>query len=102
MHFSISKISLVSSIAVLQVVQNFHGNHRAENYEELVDKMLKMNHLMSARIVTEDAFLNFFTNILILTLFPLNLSDVSNGHREGVHRDMKAIENQYQENLIRP
>lgn len=49
--------------------------------------------------VTEDAFFSFsffIIKILILTLFPPNLCDVSNGHQEGFHRDMKVIENQYQ------
>lgn len=36
--------------ASTQVIQNFVGNHRAENYVELVDNTMKIYQLMSARM----------------------------------------------------
>ena len=37
----LTSLELTAWDSFVQVVQNFLGNHRAENYEELVDNMLK-------------------------------------------------------------
>lgn len=71
----------------MQVVQNFLGNHRAENYAELVDNMLKSYQLMSARLSLKRQFLHS-----LVDFFPLNRDD-SDERGERFNQDTKVIEN---------
>lgn len=84
------KLKLTESAAweaLVQVVQNFLGNHREGTYPEPVDNMLKAYLLMSARMSLKTHFLHSHLNF-----FPPNLGDVSDEHGERFHRDIKVME----------
>lgn len=73
------------------VCQNFLGNHRAENYKELVERMLvnfkDMGVLMSPKI-------HLIHNHL--DCFPPNCGDFSDEMGERFHQDLSQFENWYQ------
>lgn len=73
------------------VVENFLGNHKSENYRELVVEMLKnyekLGCLMSYKLHFLDSHLDNF---------PQNLGDYSEEQGERFHQDMKEMERRYQ------
>jgi hypothetical protein len=72
------------------VVSNFLGNHRAENYEQLIDDMLchyrNMGCRMSLKMHSLHSHLDFF---------PVNLGAVSDEHGERFHH-ISVMEHKYQ------
>lgn len=74
-----------------EVVENFLGNHRSQNYRELVSKMItdfgEMGCLMSYK-------LHFLHNHL--DRFPENCGDFSDEQGERFHQDIKEMELRYQ------
>jgi len=77
--------------AFVQVVENFLGNYRSDNYAELVENMLTAYQRMGARMSLKMHFLHSH-----LDFFPPNLGDVSDEHGERFHQDIKVMENRYQ------
>ena len=77
--------------AFVLVVQNVLGNHRSENYVELVENMLTAFQVMGARMSLKMHFLHSH-----LDFFPPNLGDVSDEHGERFHQDIKTMESRYQ------
>lgn len=77
--------------AFVLLVQNFFGNHRAEQYVELVDNMLKAYQRMGCRMSLKMHFLQSH-----LDFFPPNLGDVSDEHGERFHQDISVMEIRYQ------
>lgn len=73
------------------VIQNFLGNHRSDDYKDIVHNMLmsfdRMNINMSPKIHYLQQHLDFF---------PDNLGKVSDEHGERVHQQMKKIEERFQ------
>ena len=77
--------------AFVLVVQNFLGNHRAEQYVELVDNMIKAYQRMGCQMSHKMHFLYSH-----LDFFPPNLGEVSDEHGEGFHQDISVMETRYQ------
>ena len=75
----------------VQVVQHFLGNNKAQNYEKLVDDMLKSYKRMGCRMSLKIHFLHSH-----LDFFPPNLGDVSDEHGERFHQDISEMETRYQ------
>jgi len=75
----------------VSVVQNFLGNHRAENYEELVQDMLANFRQLGINMSIKVHYLHSHLN-----RFPDNLSDFSEEQGERFHQDMKVMEERYQ------
>ena len=73
------------------VVKNFLGNHRAENYVELVNRMLESFKQLGANMSIKVHFL--FSH---LGRFPQNLGSVSDEQGERFHQDMRDMEERYQ------
>ena len=73
------------------VVQNFLRNHRAEQYAELVDNMLKAYQWIGWRMSLKMYFLHSH-----LDFFPTNLGEVSDEHGERFHQDISVMETRYQ------
>ncbi|XP_052563799.1 uncharacterized protein LOC128092860 [Culex pipiens pallens] len=73
-----------------QVCENFLGNHKANNYAELVKKLLtsykELGVNMSLKIHYLDSHLDFF---------PENLGAVSDEHGERFHQELAAMESRY-------
>lgn len=77
--------------AFKQVVQNFLGLNRADNYAELIDNMLESYQKMGCRMSLKLHFLHSH-----LEFFPANLGDVSDEHGERFHQDIRTMEERYQ------
>lgn len=73
------------------VVSGFLGNHKDDNYQDIIAKMLvsyqKMGVRQSLKIHLLDSHLDFF---------PENLGDVSDEQGERFHQDIAAMERRYQ------
>lgn len=75
----------------VKVVQNFLGNNKAPNYEDLVSDMLKSYKRLGCRMSLKVHFLHSH-----LDFFPPNLGDVSDEHGERFHQDIFEMEKRYQ------
>lgn len=84
-------IQLVAWDAFVGVVENFLGNHRSENYEELVDKLLSAYKKMGCRMSLKIHFLHSH-----LSFFPPNLGAVSDEQGERFHQEISVMESRYQ------
>ena len=73
------------------VRKNFLGNHKAENFEELVETMLINFHDLGANMSIKVHYL--FSH---LDRFPENLGDLSKEQGERFHQDFKTMEERYQ------
>ena len=73
------------------VVQNFLGNHRAENYAKLVDNKLKAYRRICCRMSLKIHFLHSH-----LDFFPPNMGQVSEEYGERFHQDISLMETRYQ------
>lgn len=87
----LTSLELTAWDSFVQVVQNFLGNHRAENYEELVDNMLKAYQQMGCRMSLKMHFLHSH-----LDFFPSNMGAISDEHGERFHQDIAVMESRYQ------
>ena len=87
----LKSIELRAWKAFVQLVKNFLGNHKASNYEELVDEMLKSYKSMGCRMSLKIHFLHSH-----LDFFPSNLGEVSDEHGERFHQDISEMETRYQ------
>lgn len=76
------------------VAQNFLGNHKAENYVELVEEMLVRFRDLSCNMSIKLRYLNSH-----LDQFQHNLGDLSEEQGESFHQDIKTMENRYQGRL---
>jgi len=70
----------------------FSGNHRADNYEELVSNLLKAYEELGCNMSLKIHFLDSH-----LSFFPSNLGAVSDEMGERFHQDLKIMERRYQE-----
>lgn len=73
------------------VVHGFLGNNRADNYNDLVSKMLDSYHKMGCRQSFKIHLLNSH-----LDFFPEKLGEVSDEQGERFHQDMATMEHRYQ------
>lgn len=78
------------------VIENFLGNRKSNEYEQIVKKMIEafkqMKVAMSLKVLFLDAHLNFF---------PENCGDCSDEHGERFHQDVMEIEKRYKGKDIR-
>jgi len=77
--------------AFVLVVHNFLGNHRADNYVELVDNLITAYQHLGCRMSLKMHFLHSH-----LTFFPSNMGAVSDEHGERFHQEMSTMEARYQ------
>ena len=73
------------------IVRHFLGNHRAENYPEIVERLLKSYRKLGCNMSVKIHFLHSH-----LPRFPENCGDVSDEQGERFHQDMKIMEERYQ------
>lgn len=73
------------------VPKNFLGNHKAENYKELVDNMLSCYEKMGCNMSLKIHFLHSH-----IDFFPDNCGSVSDEHGERFHQDISGMEGRYQ------
>ena len=77
--------------AFCNVVQNFLGNKKADNYEEIVEELLMSLRDLGCRMSIKIHYLHSH-----LDNFPENLGDVSEEQGERFHQDIKIMEERYQ------
>ena len=75
----------------MALTKNFLGNVRAQNYEELVDNMLKRYQSLGARMSLKTHFYNSH-----LEFFPHNLGDISNKHGKRFCQETAIMKTLYQ------
>ena len=73
------------------VVNNFFGNRKAENYEDLVKELLTRMQEMQCSMSIKLHFLKSH-----LDYFPENLGDISEEQGERFHQDIRVMEEHYQ------
>jgi hypothetical protein len=87
----LSQLELVAWEAFRNVVNNFLGNHKADNYVELVQDMKEAYRKMGCRMSLKMHFLHSH-----LSFFPDNLGAVSDEHGERFHQEIRSMEERYQ------
>ena len=75
----------------VNVVQNFLGNYRADNYKDLINELLATYKTLGCNMSLKIHFLDSH-----LDFFPSNLGAVSDEHGERFHQDIALIERRYQ------
>jgi hypothetical protein len=77
--------------AFKNVMTSFLGNHKAENYHEIVSDLLTAYKAMGCNMSLKVHFLDYH-----LDFFPENLGAVSDKHGERFHQDISIMEDWYQ------
>ena len=73
------------------VLQNFLGNRRVANFEEILQNMLDAYQHLGANMNIKVHFLHNYLN-----RFPANCGDVSDEQGERFHQDIKEKETRYE------
>ena len=76
----------------MNLIQNFLGNYCAENYVEIVNKLLGNYKELKCNMSLKMHFLNKH-----LENFPTNIGDVSDEQGERFHQDIKIMKERYQD-----
>jgi len=74
-----------------RICKDFLGNHKAANYQDVVQDLLISYKAMGCNMILKIHFLESY-----LDFFPENLGEVSDEHGERFHPDIMAMEKQYQ------
>ena len=80
---SMNEMETSAWLSFVGVVRNFLGNHKAENYEELVDGMLSTFKDLVAHMSIKVHYLHSHLNH-----FPENLGDLNEEQEERFHQDI--------------
>ena len=88
---SMNEVELAAWLSFVEVVKNFLGNDRVDNYKEIVNNMLGNFRTLGIHMSIKVHFLHNHLN-----RFPENLGDVSDEQGERFHQDIKTIEGRYQ------
>ena len=86
-----NEIELASWLSFVEVVQNFLGNRKADNYKDIVQKLLDNFQALRINISIKVHFLHSH-----LGRFPENLGDVCDEQDERFHQDIKVMKERYQ------
>ena len=77
--------------AFKETVKNFLGNHKAENYKEIIKELMSSFRKLGCNMSIKVHYLHSH-----LDKFPENLGDVSEELGERFHQDIKVMEERYQ------
>ncbi|KAL4113048.1 hypothetical protein QTP88_016749 [Uroleucon formosanum] len=88
---SMTTIEKNAWISFKEVINNFFGNIKSENYETIVNSMLENYRILGCSMSIKMHFLYSH-----LDKFPENLGDVSEEQSERFHQDIKEMERRYQ------
>lgn len=88
---SMTTIEKNAWISFKEVINNFFGNIKSENYETIVNSMLENYRILGFNMSIIMHFLYSH-----LDKFPENLGDVSEEQGERFHQDIKEMERRYQ------
>ena len=90
-HHSTNEIELVSRLSYVEVVSSFLGNRKADNYKDIVQKLLDNFQALGINMSIKVHFLHSH-----LDRFPENLGNVSDEQGERFHQYIKVMGEQYQ------
>lgn len=88
---SMNEIEKISWMSFVEVIKNFLGNHKSENYIELVNIMLSNFKSLGCNMSIKVHYLHSH-----LDNFLGNLGDTSEEQGERFHQDIKTMEARYQ------
>jgi hypothetical protein len=88
---SMNLIELPAWTSFVDVITNFLGNHKAQNYITLVNHMLAHFKKLGCNMSIKVHYLHSH-----LDCFPENLGDLSDEQGERFHQDLKTMEDRYQ------
>ncbi|KAJ8957397.1 hypothetical protein NQ318_004877 [Aromia moschata] len=88
---SMNEVEREAWTSFVAVVENFLGKHKAENYVEIVNKMLNSFKSLGCNMSIKVHYLDSH-----LDRFPENLGDMSEEQGERFHQDIKIMEDRYQ------
>jgi len=74
-----------------RICKDFLGNHKAANYQDVVQDLLTSYKAMGCNMSLKIHFLESH-----LEFFPGNLSEVNDEHSERFHQDILGMEKRYQ------
>ena len=86
-----NEIELASWLSFMEVFQSFLGNRKANNYKDIVQKLLDNFQALGINMGIK---VHFFHGHL--DRFPENLGDVSAKQDERFHQGIKVMEERYQ------
>ena len=89
-----NEVELAAWLSLVDVVKNFLGNYRADNYKEIVNNMLANLRILGINMSIKVHFLHSH-----LDHFLENLGNVSDEQGERFHQDIKTMEERYQGRL---
>ncbi|KAI8114682.1 hypothetical protein CVS40_12971 [Lucilia cuprina] len=72
------------------LIANFLGNHKSENYKEIVRNLVESFGVIGVKMSLKIHFLDKHIEV-----FPLNLGDFSDEHGERFHQDITTVENRF-------
>ena len=90
-QYSMNEVESAAWSAFVEVVKGFLGNHKVENYKEIVSNMLERFRTLGINMSIKVHFLHSH-----LDRFPENLGDVSGEQGERFHQDIKVMEERHQ------
>ena len=88
---SMNEVELKAWTSFVAVIENFLGNHKSENYMEVVNEMLNSFESLGCNMSIMVHYLHSH-----LECFPEYLGDFSEEQGERFHQDIKTLENRYQ------
>jgi len=87
----LNKLERSAWISIVDVIRNFLGNRRSENYKVIIAKLITNLHALGCNMSLKIHFLHSH-----LDFFQPNLGAVSDEHGERFHQDIKDMEKRYQ------
>jgi hypothetical protein len=89
--YILNEVELAAWTAFKGVCSNLLGNNKADNYQEIVKRLLQSYEAMGCNMSLKIHFLHPH-----LDFFPQNLGAVSDEHGERFHQDISVMEKRYQ------
>ena len=86
-----NEMELAAELSFAEVVKNFLGNYRSDNYKEIVNNMLGNFRILGINMSIKVHFIHSH-----LDRFPKNFGDVSDEQGDRFHHDIKTMEVRYQ------
>jgi hypothetical protein len=87
----LNEVELAAWASFKNICSNFLLNNKADNYQEIVERLLQSYEAMGCKMSLKIHFLHSH-----LDFFPQNLGAVSDAHGERFHQDIAVMEKRYQ------
>uniref|UniRef100_A0A6P7FX03 Uncharacterized protein LOC114335021 n=1 Tax=Diabrotica virgifera virgifera TaxID=50390 RepID=A0A6P7FX03_DIAVI len=88
---SMNEVEKKARLSFVDIMKNFLGNHKSENYAELVNRLLNDFQSLGWNMSIKVNYLHRH-----LDRFAENLDDTSEEQGERLHQEIKTIEDRYQ------